>query len=196
MRTILIACVTIFGVMQVPAKADFCDPTQILIQNKSFSYNNEYLKLSVLDQIDKEHFDEAKTQIGTGGSAIIYGIPMSAYGNYDDYRSALDKEKSLYKFGLDQRAMSLYVQQSMPDQAYAAYVRCLDNMSTDGVVMWLGNTGAFSKKILLNVRWLGGVGGKPGTLENDILLDGVTISADLREKSRVHGATKKPSHWC
>jgi hypothetical protein len=85
------------------------------------------------------------------GSAVVYGVPVSGYANYDDFKSALDQEKSLYKFDLDRKRMSLYVQQSLSDNALTTYEKCLDTTKDNGVIIWRGNTGAFSKKVIVNI---------------------------------------------
>ena len=151
-------------------------PKSILIQDRNVSINDETTRLAILDQVDKEHFEEAKKSWQSGGSVLVEGIPISGYGNYEDYASARDREKKLFRFDLNQRKISVIIQQSLSDNALQAYVACLQSQRDTGVFIWASNTGAFAKKAIINIKWLGGIGGKPGDLEGAITIDGATIS--------------------
>ena len=161
-----------------PAVAENCNPVNILIQDQNSSINQESTKLSILDQIDKEHFEQGKKSFQGGASVIVDGLPMSGYSNFEDFKSALDREKSLYRFDLDQRSISSVAQQSLSDNALEAYVACLTASRDTGVIIWAGNTGAFAAKAIINIKWLGGVGGKSGDLEGGIVIDGADISSE------------------
>src|SRR5262245_30358847 len=54
-------------------------------------------------------------------------------------------------------------------------VKCLQNNRDIGVFVWATNTGAFSDKVIINIKWLGAVGGAPGQLENGIQIDGADL---------------------
>jgi hypothetical protein len=179
-----LSCSIVFAVLAYSsfAVAQPCDPKLILIQDKNMSINDDYTRISLLDQVDKDHFEEAKKSFQSGGSVLVEGLPISGYGNYEDFAKARDREKRIYRFDLNQRKISIVMQQSLSDAALQAYVACLQNQKDTGVFIWASNTGAFSEKAVINIKWLGGVGGKPGQLENRLLIDGATIS-DAAQKS-------------
>lgn len=159
--------------------AEDCSPVNLLIQDNNVTINDETTKLSILDQVDKEHFEQAKKSFQGGASIVVDGLPISGYSNFEDFKSALDREKRLYRFDLDQRKSSIVAQQSLSDNALQAYVACLSANRDTGVIVWVGNTGAFSKKAIVNIKWLGGVGGKEGQLENQVVIDGADVSDAL-----------------
>jgi hypothetical protein len=177
MRPLTLVVSTLFLTMPcTPSFAQSCDPKSILIQDKNISINDETTRIAVLDQIDKDHFEEAKKSWQSGGSVVIEGLPISGYGNYEDFSSARDREKRSYRFDLNQKKTSVVIQQSLSDNALQAYVACLQTQRQIGVFVWASNTGAFAQKAIINIKWLGAVGGPLGKLENPITIDGATIS--------------------
>jgi hypothetical protein len=50
------------------------------------------LRLAWLKTIDVQRFRQETKNIDTGGSVIVYGIPMSGYGNYSQFSDARDRE--------------------------------------------------------------------------------------------------------
>jgi hypothetical protein len=150
--------VTVFALLAYPtlSTAQSCDPKSILIQDKNISISDDTTRLSILDQIDKDHFEEAKRSWQSDGSVVVEGLPISGYGNYEDFSSARDREKRNFRFDLNQKKISVVVQQSLSDTALQAYVACLQNQKEIGILIWASNMGAFSKKAIINIKWLGG----------------------------------------
>ena len=157
------------------ANAEDCDPKKILIQDTNISVNQDTTKVAILDQIDRDHFEDARKSSQVGGT-LVEGTPLSGCAKFDDFRTALDREKKLYKYDLNERKVAIVVQQSLSENALNAYISCLQKNRDTGVFVWATNTGAFSDKAIINIKWLGGVGGAQGQLENGIPIEGATLS--------------------
>jgi hypothetical protein len=164
-----------------------CDPAEILIQNKSAKITNESVKLSVFNSINKDNFEESKKNLSTGGSVLVDGLPISGYGNYSDFQQALSREQQNFSFNLDEQQSSIAVQQTLSDNALNAYVLCLQNQNDTGVIIWMGNTSAFGDTAVVNIKWLGGVGGKTGDLEGPVQSAGLEINPG--------SLSALPEHW-
>lgn len=124
--------------------------------------------------------EEAKKSWQSGASVSIEGIPISGYGNYEDFSSARDREKRNYNFDLNAKKSSVVIQQSLSDKAYDAYVACLKQKQV-GVLIWAGNTGAFASKAIINIQWNGPVGSGVGRLEAPVIIDGADVSEEGRK---------------
>ncbi|RWB65420.1 hypothetical protein [Mesorhizobium sp.] len=173
MRAHLLTAVA-FLIAASAAHAENCSAA--LTKDVDYSYTNEATKLAVLRRITKEQFDQQKQQANTGGSVEILGVPISGYGDFSNFKEAVNKESSLYQYNLDAKAEETVLTQRLSDNNLAAYVACLQNSKPVGVIMWLSNTGPFSKNAILNIQWKGPVGTQNGNLEGKFQLVGATLA--------------------
>ncbi len=120
MRGCLLLVFFILGV----ASASASDCSVLLTPNNVSWESNEQLKLSYLQLITKENFDEAKRSFDSGGSVIIDGVPLNGYGNYADFSQHRQKEFEKYSFNYSQDSSEKYVASTVSDGARNAYIQC------------------------------------------------------------------------
>lgn len=114
---------------------------------------DDSVRLSFLKIIDKEYFKESRRGVATGGDVIVEGIPISGYGNYDEFDQARSREFEKYQFDYASDSALSYVTQFLSPTGLQAYLACVDRnaQSTSGVHVWAKSI--TSEKVSISVLW-------------------------------------------
>lgn len=100
--------------------------------------SNDAVRLAWLNIIDVERFRQEKKNVDTGGSVLVYGYPISGYGNYGEFAEARDREYQLRQFSYSREQSIDFVQSKTSGVAYDTFIKCLEieTRKQPGLHLW------------------------------------------------------------
>jgi hypothetical protein len=100
--------------------------------------SNDAIRLAWLNIMDVERFHEERKNIDTGGSVLVYGYPLSGYGNYGEMSQARDREFQLRQFNYSREQSIDFLQSKVSGAAYDTFIKCLEieSRKQPGLHIW------------------------------------------------------------
>jgi hypothetical protein len=102
---------------------------------------NDAIRISWLYSIDEDQFHKIQQGVDTGGSVLVNAIPISGYGNWNDFRSDVVSLHEKYQHDYSEQRSRAYVRSYFSETSETGYAECLKTIrSQSGVTMWIAHS--------------------------------------------------------
>ena len=118
------------------ASANGCDPALFMINENTDLLTNKVVRLAFLKTMTRAQFDAARKG-GSGKAKIpIKGVPIEAYGSYEQAKEAAEQEASVLQYTLDDNESVQLITNRVSEAGVSGYIACLQNQG-QGIVAWV-----------------------------------------------------------
>lgn len=148
------------------AQAERCSDA-LISSNVAWQYDTS-LRIATMNLIDRSNFESKRKSLSAGADFIVSGIPISAFGSFDEFSEARSREVQQSRFNYDFNESSYYVAQFVPREAFTAYVECLRIRKQQAVGLHLIPIEISPDYFAADIFWNSPPPGTPATLKVEL----------------------------